>query len=204
MPEARTYPANLSLESIGQPYLSSGGGPFGTFIRGGGSLLFSDMLGERKLGMTVQFGNHLSDLGLGLQYLNRERRWNWGAVAELQPSIRALPRQRLIEHEGQAAVSIETTLLRADATARGRTPRVSAEPCAAASNSAPASGTPGTGRPCSPPCVRSRTAGCSNERRRPVSAGRPPASARPAWRLSATRRCSERRVPSSAAGIDSR
>ena len=106
-PQARTYPANLSLESIGQPYLSSGGGPFGTFIRGGGSLLFSDMLGERKLGMTVQFGNHLSDLGLGLQYLNRERRWNWGAVAELQPSIRALPRQRLLEHDGQAAVSLE-------------------------------------------------------------------------------------------------
>ena len=107
-PQARTYPANLSLESIGQPYLSSGGGPFGTFIRGGGSLLFGDVLGERKLGMAVQFGNHLSDLGLGLQYLNRERRWNWGAVAELQPSIRALPRQRLLEHDGQAAVSLET------------------------------------------------------------------------------------------------
>ena len=58
-------PPNLSLEAIGQPYLSSGGGPFGTFVRGGGSLLFGDMLGERKLGMAVQFGNHLSDLGLG-------------------------------------------------------------------------------------------------------------------------------------------
>jgi hypothetical protein len=106
--EARAYPANLSLESIGQPYLSSGGGPFGTFVRGGGSLLFGDMLGERKLGVAVQFGNHLRDVGLAMQYLNRERRWNWGAVAELQPSIRALPRQRLLEHDGQAAVSLET------------------------------------------------------------------------------------------------
>ena len=32
--QPRTYPANLSLESIGQPYLSSGGGPFGTFVLG--------------------------------------------------------------------------------------------------------------------------------------------------------------------------
>ena len=106
--QARTYPANLFLESIGQPYLSSGGGPFGTFILGGGSLLFSDVLGDRKLGMAVQFGNHIRDLGLGVQYLNRQRRWNWGAVGELQPSIRVLPHQELLEHEGQAAISLET------------------------------------------------------------------------------------------------
>src|SRR3954470_14335911 len=95
-PEARAYPPSLFLESIGQPYLSSGGGPSGTFVRGGGSLLFSDVLGERKLGLALQFGNHISDLGVGFQFLNRQRRWNWGAVAELQPFIRALPRQRLV------------------------------------------------------------------------------------------------------------
>jgi outer membrane protein assembly factor BamA len=66
------------------------------------------MLGERKLAMAVQFGNRLTDLGLGVQYLNRERRWNWGAVGELQPFLRALPRQRLVDHDGQAAVSLET------------------------------------------------------------------------------------------------
>jgi Tol biopolymer transport system component len=105
---ARAYPPNLFLEAIGQPYLSSGGGPFGTFVRAGGSLLFSDMLGERKLGVAVQFGNHLNDLGLGVQYLNRERRWNWGATADVQPTMRALPSQRLLEHNGEAAVSLET------------------------------------------------------------------------------------------------
>jgi Tol biopolymer transport system component len=105
---SRAYPTNLFVESIGQPYLSSGGGPFGTFVRGGGSLLFSDMLGERKLGVAVQIGNRLRELGLAVQYLNRERRWNWGAVAELQPSIRALPHQRMVEHAGQPGVSLET------------------------------------------------------------------------------------------------
>jgi hypothetical protein len=106
--KVRSYPANLFLESIGQPYLSSGGGPFGTFIRGGGSLLLSDMLGQRKLGIAAQFGNRLRETGLGLQYLNRERRWNWGFVADLQPSIRALPHQRLVDRDGQAGVSLET------------------------------------------------------------------------------------------------
>lgn len=106
--QPRVYPAHLFLESIGQPYLSSGGGPFGTFIRGGGSLLLSDMLGDRKLGIAAQFGNRLRELGLGLQYLNRERRWNWGAIATLQPSIRVLPHERLLEQDGQAAVSLET------------------------------------------------------------------------------------------------
>ena len=46
---------------IGQPYLSSGGGPFGTFVRGGGALLFGDMLGERRMGAAVQIGNRLRD-----------------------------------------------------------------------------------------------------------------------------------------------
>jgi hypothetical protein len=104
----RPYPSSFFLESVGQPYLSSGGGPFGTFVRGGGSLLFSDVLGERKLSMAAQAGNHLRDLGVSVQFLNRERRWNWGAVAELQPSIRRLPRQRMIDHEGEAALSRET------------------------------------------------------------------------------------------------
>jgi hypothetical protein len=106
--KSRPYPSTLFIESIAQPYLSSGGGPFGTFVRGGGSLLFSDVLGERKLAMTAQFGNHLRDLGVGVRFLNRERRWNWGAVAELQPAIRRLPRQRLVDHDGEAAVSSET------------------------------------------------------------------------------------------------
>jgi hypothetical protein len=105
---ARPYPRNLSLEAIGPPYLSSGGGPLGNFVRGGGSLLFGDVLGERKLAMSAQVGNHLRDLGLGVQYLNRERRWNWGAIAEVQPSLRRLPQRLLTEHDGQATVSSES------------------------------------------------------------------------------------------------
>jgi hypothetical protein len=105
---SRAYAPDLFLEAVGQPYLSSGGGPFGTFVRGGGSLLFSDLLGERKLLASVQIANRLRDMALGLRFLNRERRWNWGAIAELQPSIRRLPRQWLTDQNEQPAVIRET------------------------------------------------------------------------------------------------
>jgi hypothetical protein len=104
----RTYEPSLFLEAMGPPYISSGGGPFGTFVRGGGSLLFSDLLGERKLAMFVQAGNRLRDLAFGARFINRERRWNWGAVAEVAPSLRRLPRTQLTEQDGQPAVRNET------------------------------------------------------------------------------------------------
>jgi hypothetical protein len=105
---AQAYEPNLFLEALGQPYLSSSGGPFGTAIRGGGSLLFSDVLGERKLAVSAQVSNRLRDVAIGVRYLNRERRWNWGAALEVQPSIRRLPRSGLTEREGQPALSRET------------------------------------------------------------------------------------------------
>lgn len=104
----RAYAPNLFLEAMGPPYISSGGGPFGTFVRGGGSLLFSDVLGERKLATYAQVGNRLRDLAVGVRFLNREHRWNWGAAAEVQPSIRRLPRSRLIEQDGRPALAHET------------------------------------------------------------------------------------------------
>ena len=97
----RDYRSRMSLEGVGQPYLSSGGGPFGTFVRGGGALLFGDMLGERRLGAAVQIGNRMRDAAFMFRFLNQERRWNWGALAELEPSVIRYRRSELIEHDGQ-------------------------------------------------------------------------------------------------------
>ena len=107
-PPLQRYEPRMFLEAIGPPYISSGGGPFGTFIRGGGSLLFSDLLGERKLGLSAQAGNRLRDVAFSLRFINRARRWNWGGVAEIQPSLRGLPRRRLDEQEGEPTVTRET------------------------------------------------------------------------------------------------
>ena len=76
---------------LANPNSSSGGGPFGTFVRGGGALLFGDILGERKLGVAVQVGNRLRDAAFQLRFLNQERRWTWGAIAELDPGIARSP-----------------------------------------------------------------------------------------------------------------
>ena len=100
----REYASRMSLEGVGQPYLSSGGGPFGTFVRGGGALLFGDMLGDRRLGAAVQIGNRMRDAAFMLRFLNQERRWNWGALAELEPSVIRYRRSELVEYEGQPSL----------------------------------------------------------------------------------------------------
>jgi Tol biopolymer transport system component len=102
------YQPRLQLEGIGQPYLSSGGGPFGTFVRGGGALLFGDMLGERKLGAAVQIGNRLRDAAFEVRFLNQERRWTWGAVAELHPGVARFRSAEAIEHAGEPALRKQT------------------------------------------------------------------------------------------------
>ena len=107
-PRTRPYSPNLFIEAVGQPSVSSGGGPFGTFWRGGGSLLFSDLLGERKILTYAQVSNRLRDTAFGVRYLNREHRWNWGLNTELQPSLRRLPRRRVSDETGEAAVTRET------------------------------------------------------------------------------------------------
>jgi Tol biopolymer transport system component len=109
LPDAATlfthdYVSKLALEGVGQPYLSSGGGPFGTFVRGGGALLFGDMLGERRLGAAVQVGNRLRDAAFAFRYLNQEKRWNWGVLGQLEPNVVRYRRSEEIEHEGQAAI----------------------------------------------------------------------------------------------------
>ena len=90
--QSKPYVPRFFLEAVGTPYISAGGSPFGTYVRAGGSFLFSDLLGERKVAVFAQAGNQLRDLALHVQFLNRERRWNWGAVAEVEPSLRRLPR----------------------------------------------------------------------------------------------------------------
>jgi hypothetical protein len=102
--DVHSYVPQFALERIGQPYLSSGSGAFGTFVRGGGSLLFGDVLAERRLGAAVQVANHLRDVAFETRFLNQASRWNWGAIAELEPASRRYRLTRTVEHEGQPAL----------------------------------------------------------------------------------------------------
>jgi hypothetical protein len=100
---SRDYTSRLALDNVGQPYFSSGGGPFGTFVRAGGALMFGDMLGERRLGAALQIGNRVRDAAFEFRFLNQERRWNWGALAELEPGFRRYRMNSTIDHNGEPA-----------------------------------------------------------------------------------------------------
>jgi hypothetical protein len=70
---------------ISQPYFTAGVSSFGTYVSGGISMSFSDMLGDRLLGLSVQAGGTFADIGGALVYVNRQRRWNWMVAVESLP-----------------------------------------------------------------------------------------------------------------------
>jgi hypothetical protein len=83
---AEPYRRSLMLDEIGQPTIQGtvyeGGG---TYVQGGVSAFFSDMLGDRALGLGVQFGGTISDVGAEVLYVNRRHRWNWATSAGISP-----------------------------------------------------------------------------------------------------------------------
>jgi hypothetical protein len=88
----KPYPRGMSVVSIGQPYLSAGGGAFGSFVRAGVSFGFGDMLGEQQLETAVQVGKDAVDFAVQTAYLNRRSRWTWGGIAGQIPSITGVSR----------------------------------------------------------------------------------------------------------------
>ena len=92
LPPASTEPASdyspgLSLDYAGQPTVAVGADPFGTYAAGGVSFVFSDMLGNHVLGTAAQITSRFDEFGGTLLYLNRTKRWNWGAVLDQTPYV---------------------------------------------------------------------------------------------------------------------
>ena len=89
--ETEPYEPRLQLDAVGQPSFGVGRDRFGAFGGGGVSFLLSDTLGDRTLGVAVDFTTSISgetsykDLGASIAYTNLRRRWNWGVYAEQVP-----------------------------------------------------------------------------------------------------------------------
>ncbi len=79
------YRQKLTLDMLGQPTVTAGISQFGGFVSGGMSAFFSDMLGDRLLGVSGQVAGTLADFGGQLSYLNRRHRWNWAGVLDQTP-----------------------------------------------------------------------------------------------------------------------
>jgi Tol biopolymer transport system component len=83
--DAGAFDSRLELDFIGQPMLGVGADHFGTYIGGSASAFFSDMLGDRQLGLAVTASGTVKDIGAQVFYLNSAKRWNWGYAVSRIP-----------------------------------------------------------------------------------------------------------------------
>jgi hypothetical protein len=85
--ETESYKPKLSLDYVGQTSIGVGTGPTGTFVGGGVSFMFSDILGEHNVGAVLQVNGRFEDFGGIVGYENRKHRWSWGAQIEQIPYV---------------------------------------------------------------------------------------------------------------------
>jgi hypothetical protein len=85
----RDYKPGLSLLYIGQPSLLAGSDQFGTYVGGGASLYFSDLLGNRNLVTGLQVNGSFKDISAVVGYQNVGSRLNWGLTAQQIPYLTA-------------------------------------------------------------------------------------------------------------------
>jgi len=76
--EEDPYSGRLGLDYVGQPSLVIGADRFGTFIGGGTSLFWSDILGGRNLATMFQINGGVKDISAAVAYTNMTNRLNWG------------------------------------------------------------------------------------------------------------------------------
>jgi hypothetical protein len=79
------YHATLALAAAGQPTAGIATGNGGTYVGGGTSFYFTDILGNRNLGIGVQATGTLKDIGGEVMYQNLEHRFNWAIDAAHSP-----------------------------------------------------------------------------------------------------------------------
>ncbi|HEY4304757.1 MAG TPA: hypothetical protein VGM82_09840 [Gemmatimonadaceae bacterium] len=82
------YHSEFSLDAVGQPSIGvTAGGPFGTGVAGGISMIFGDQLSDRQIFAAIQANGTVKDIGGALQYYNLKKRWNWGAGIQHIPYL---------------------------------------------------------------------------------------------------------------------
>jgi len=91
------YKPRLSVDFIGQPTVGVGVDSFGSYVGGGISAAFSDILGNHTVYGSLQGTNRLDEVGGSIVYLNRSRRWNFGAALDSTPYVQRGYGQGLVD-----------------------------------------------------------------------------------------------------------
>jgi hypothetical protein len=81
------YHAGFSLDFVAQPNVAIAADRFGTYLGGGITLFWSDMLGDHNLVTMAQLNGRLEDFAGLVGYENRRHRWNWSLAAQQIPFI---------------------------------------------------------------------------------------------------------------------
>lgn len=83
----KAYHPKLSLDFIAQPSLAIAADRFGTYVGGGVTLYWSDMLGDHNLVTMAQVNGRIEDFAALLAYGNRKSRLNWMVGIQQIPYI---------------------------------------------------------------------------------------------------------------------
>jgi hypothetical protein len=117
---AEPYAARLRLLGVGQSIgVGGGSSAFGTYVSGGISMLFSDVLGRHLVPLSFDVNGGVKDVAAQAGYINRTHRWNWGVFGERVPLLSGTVTQGFGTSDGQAAYIETTTLLRQTSTQLG-------------------------------------------------------------------------------------
>lgn len=73
------YDPKFALEYLGSSGMGVGQSSYGTFVSGGISMLFSDMLKQHQIYTMLNVNGEVYDFGGQLAYINSKKRVNWGA-----------------------------------------------------------------------------------------------------------------------------
>jgi hypothetical protein len=82
-----SYRPRLALDYVSQPSLAIGASRYGTFVGGGVTLYWSDMLGDQNLVTMLQVEGSFSNVAALVAYQNTRRRLNWGVAVQQIPYI---------------------------------------------------------------------------------------------------------------------
>ncbi|MEO8071230.1 MAG: hypothetical protein ABI652_07495, partial [Acidobacteriota bacterium] len=109
----------FGLIDAGQQIGAVSGGGFGTYVSGGASFVFSDVLGNHILSTTAYVNGSLKDIGAEAMYLDRTSRWNWGFFGGRIPVLQGSSQVQRVVSNGQLFDVLETELVRQTSTQIG-------------------------------------------------------------------------------------
>ena len=117
--DAVEYEPSLALDYLGQPYFGAAADAYGYNVQAGASAYFSDMLGNRVLGVALAQQGTIKDIGGQVYFANLANRWSWAVMGGHSPyqllyhsygedeeNQLFLRRQRLRIYETGAAVQL--------------------------------------------------------------------------------------------------